>query len=110
MAKESIVVVISDDGTVDLVPRLRPQVHRDEVEAAVRAFQECCEAESVDGEEFARTHDRVRSFAFYLNDAQCSVVNECYENEMLRRFEAGGIHLLGTPLQPHPDMDESYFV
>ena len=110
MSAGSVLVVISDDGTVDLIPQLRPQADRHDVEAAVQAFAECCEADNVHGEEFGRTHDLVKSLAFYLDDAQCQRVNAYYENEMLRRYEAGGIHLSATSLQPHPDMDESYFL
>ena len=73
---DSIVVVISDDGTVDLIPRLRPRVRREHVEEVVRAFRARGEAEYVDGGEFARTHDLVKSFAFYLDDEQCRIVNE----------------------------------
>ena len=61
-------------------------------------------------DKFARTHDLVKSFAFYLDDEQCRIVNEQYENEMNRRFEAGGMRLSKTPFQPHPDMNESYFL
>ena len=80
------------------------------MEEAVRAFRACCEAEYVDGSEFARTHDMVKNFVFYLDDEQCRIVNENYEIEMNRRFEAGDIRLSQTPLQPHPDMNESYFL
>lgn len=109
-ATDSMLVVISDDGTVDLLPKLRPRVRRNEIEEAVRAFSACCEAASVDGEEFARTHDRVKKLAFYLDDAQCNLVTEHYEREMQRRLEAGGTRLSARPLTPHPDMDESYFL
>ena len=105
----SIIVVISDDGTVDLIPRLRPRVRREHVEEAVRAFRVCCEAGYVDGVEFSRTYDLVKSFAFYLDDEQCCIVNEHYEIEMNRRLEADGLRLSRTPLQSHPDMNESYF-
>ena len=106
----SIVIVVSDDGTVDLIPRLRPQVRKELVEEAVHTFRTCCEAEYVDGVEFSRTYELVKRFAFYLDDEQCRIVNELYEMEMNRRFEAGGLRLIQTPLQPHPDMKESYFL
>ena len=106
----SMLVVISADGTVDLIPRLRPRVPRDEVEAAVRAFHSCCEADDVDSEEFARTHGQVKGLAFYLDDAQCRRANECYENEMRRRFEMHGFRISETPLRPDPEMNESYFL
>lgn len=107
---DAMLVVISDDGIVDLLPQLRPRMHRDEVEEAVRAFSACCEATPVDGEEFVRTHDRVEKLAFYLDESQCNLVNELFESEMQRRLEAGGSRLGARPLRPHPDMDESYFL
>ena len=106
----SIVVVISEDGTVDLIPQLRRRVRREDVEEAVRAFCACCEAEYIDGVEFARTYDLVKSFAFYLDDTQCSIVNEYYESEMDRRLKAGRIRSSKNPLLPHPDMNDSYFL
>ena len=106
----SIVIVISDDGTVDLIPSLRPRVRREHVEEAVRAFVACCEAKQVDGIEFGRTHNLVKSFAFYLDDEQCRVVNELYVSEMNRRIEAGNTGLFEAPLRPNPDIDESYFL
>lgn len=106
----SIVIVISDDGTVDLIPSLRPRVRREHVKEAVRAFVACCQAEPVDGGEFGRMYDLVKSFAFYLDYEQCRVVNELYVSEMNRRVEAGKTGLFVTPLQPDPDMDESYFL
>ena len=108
--KDAIVIVISDDGTVDLIPRLRPRVHKSDVDAAVRAFEFCCKAESVDAEEFVSTHYQVKGFAFYLSDAQCTLVNQCHEKEMVRRFKAGGTRIREAPLRPHPEMNESYFV
>ena len=108
-APKSLLVVISDDGLVDLIPNLMPKVHRHEVESAVSAFRSCCQAEPVDGEEFGRTHRRIEELRFYLNADQCERVNACYSGEMRRRYVAGGLALSGPTLEPHPDMDDSYF-
>ena len=108
-APKSLLVIISDDGLVDLIPNLMPKEHRHEVESAVSAFCSCCQTEPVDGEEFGRTHRRVEDLRFYLNADQCERVNACYKGEMRRRYEAGGLALSGPILKPHPDMDESYF-
>ncbi len=108
-APKSLLVVISDDGLVDLIPNLMPKVHRHKVESAVSAFCSCSQTEPVDGEEFGRTHRRVEELRFYLNADQCERVNARYEGEMRRRYEAGGLALSGPILKPHPDMDDSYF-
>ena len=107
---KSLLVVISDDGPVDLVPDLRPQVHRDEVEEAVHAFCETCDTHPVDSEQFGRTYDQVKALAFYLNKDQCQQVNDAYKNEMRRRSEAEEwAEVSPTLLSPYPEMDKSYF-
>lgn len=105
----SMIVVISDDGTTDLLPRLMPRVDRAEVAAAVDDFCRCCDSTPVDGEEFARLYDRVKLFRFYLNAEQCRRVNEKYGQEMDRRLASGGAKITGRDLKPDPQMNESYF-
>ena len=61
-------------------------------------------------EEFSRTYDRIKGLAFYLNDNQCHLVIELYENEMRRRWEESGTYIRTDPLRPHSEMDESYFL
>ena len=107
---EPLLVVISDDGMVDTIPRLRPRVHRGDVEVAVDAFLAACGAEPVDGEVFAETHRRVEALAFYLTADQCDRVNSAYQGEMHRRLREGGIAASTAPLRPHSDMDDSYFL
>ena len=104
----TMVVVISDDGTVDLVPNLMPRVRRQEVEDAVQAFCEYSGLEDNDGEEWARRHDKVESLQFYLSEEQCGRVNESYEQEMDRRLRSGGLRMFRT-LQSNPDVNDSYF-
>ena len=107
---ESIIIVISDDGTIDLLPRLMPRVDKREVAAAVDEFCECCDSVPIDGGEFARLHRRVERFAFYLNEEQCHRVNEKYEQEMDRRLASGGLKVMEGGLRPDPRMNESYFI
>lgn len=110
VSQKSVLVVISDDGTVDLIPALRPQVSRCDVEDAVREFCELCQEDPVRGEEFSHAYDHVRRLSFYLNEGQCQRVNEAYANEMQHRFNEGGVMISEGSLRPHPDMNDSYFV
>ena len=99
----TMVIVISDDGTVDLIPNLMPRVWRQEVEDTVRAFCEYSGVEGNDGEEWARRDRAVERLAFYLNQEQCDRVNEAYEKEMASRLEGGGVSLTRERLQPDPE-------
>ena len=108
-APNSLIVVISDDGMVDLIPPLKPKVHRHRVEQAVADFCAICNTDPVDGEKFAQASDIVKELAFYLNEDQCNRFNECYKKEMDHRLESGSIAIIPTLFRPHPDMDDSYF-
>ena len=105
----TMVIIISDDGSVDVVPSLMPRVWREDVEEAIHAFCELSGNQDSDGEEWARLNSRVEEFSFYLNEQQCNAVNECYAREMDSRPESGGISRSRKRLQPNAEMNDSYF-
>ena len=109
----SVIIVISDDGTIELLPRLMPKVDKSEVAAVVDEFCEFCDSipteGELDGEKFSRLYRRVERFVFYLNEQQCQMVNEKHEQEMQHRLASGYIATIGKELQPDPRMNESYF-
>ena len=105
----TMIIVISDDGTVDLIPSLRPRVWRQTIDDAVQAFCEYSEIEDKDSEEWARRDEEVVNLSFYLNQEQCDKVNESYEKEMDARLKSGGTSFTRKRLEPDPEMDESYF-
>lgn len=105
-----VVIVISDDGTVDAVPSLMPRVRREDVEEAVQLY---CENSGIEGsipELWSRFDDIVEGYAFYLNQDQCDRVNRAYETEWDLRFKHGNIRMTREPLIPNPDMDDTYFL
>ena len=106
----TMVIVISDDGTVDLIPSLRHRVQRQEVEEAVRDFCVYSGIEGNDGEEWSRRNNRVEGLSFYLNEEQCDRVNQAYENEMDSRLESGRLKVTRKRLQSDPAMNCSYFL
>lgn len=105
----TLVIVISDDGTVDLIPTLMPRVRRQDVEESVVAFCEYSGIEDNDGEEWARRLRLVEGCRFYLNQGQCDRVNEAHDKEMESRRALGGLTIVGYHMQPDPNMDNSYF-
>lgn len=70
----TVVVIVSEDGDVTLVPHLKPRVRRQTIDDAVTLL------ESAAGEDrpaaFPEAYDRVKDVAFYLSPAQVERVNE----------------------------------
>ena len=107
---KTVAIVISDDGTVDLIPPLMPKISRTEVEEAVQSYCDNSGRGDIEDEEWLRLDEQVRELAFYLNPEQCSRVNNAFESEMrIRRMHIETTHHR-EPLQPDPYMNDSYFI
>ena len=117
-----LVIIVSEDGMIDLLPNLRRQVRRRSVEAAVRRLEESL-TEDPDYEVFFRHWDHLESLAFYLTAEQCDRINAARtaleEHRARPDPEDGGpdgglvgrITSVGwTQFAPDPEMDSSYFL
>ena len=107
---DTMVIVISDDGTVDLIPPLMPKKSQQEVEKAVQSYCDYSGQKDNDDEEWTILDEQVRELGFYLNLERCSRVNDAYESEMRIRRAHNKPIPYREPLQPDPYMNESYFI
>jgi hypothetical protein len=103
-------VIVSDDGTVDLVPKLRRQIERRRIDDALEAFESTIENDHDDGEPYARARREIERLAFYLSADQCDRANRVEQAIWNGRAERGGIRLHQQPFQPDPELDDSYFL
>lgn len=120
---QTLIVVISEDGAIDLLPNLKPQISR-------QTLQEIMELlESINGEERPNIVDYNKimgcliSNRFYLSLDQCDKINtikrsmEKKQREINRierepKLEPGAgyvSHVVWEDLAPDVDMDDSYF-
>jgi len=95
-----VVVVVSEDGGVNLVPVPRPRVRRQVVDDAVIRLEAALD--SGDPREFSESFDAIKALSFYLSEEQCERVNTISRAEQQRREEAGVIVIIREELQPRP--------
>lgn len=107
--KGSMVIIVSEDGRIDLLPKLMRRVRRDTVQTAVDRFVEAVDDEE-HYEKLARLSTRCSAFEFYMTAEQCVVVNAAREAVEERRWLEERVRLQVVPVQPHPAMDDSYFL
>lgn len=105
----SMVIIVSEDGRIDLLPMHKRRVSRGRVERAVDRLVAAAREEE-DYETFARLDRTVSALEFYLSAGQCELVNEAREAVEQRRWIEERVRMQVTPIQPHPGLDESYFV
>ncbi|HEX5771292.1 MAG TPA: diadenylate cyclase, partial [Nocardioidaceae bacterium] len=104
-----LIVIVSDDGMIDVHPELAPRVRPEDVEQALFDLETIGTAEHVDLESFYAARERLRLFAFYLSDSQCERANEVAARVEQQRYAQTGMRLAVVPFTPDPRMNDSFF-
>ncbi|MEK6262948.1 MAG: diadenylate cyclase [Planctomycetota bacterium] len=105
-----IVVIVSEDSDVTLLPKLPSRVHRGKVEEALRRLIDSSQESPLRPRVYAEALSAVEEYGFYLSQEQCDVVNELITRvEKALDDEGREVRILRWPLKPHRAMNESYF-
>lgn len=108
---DCLIVVISDDGMIDVVPHLRPRLDRHEIEQLVSDLEATVLKEERDEKQFNRLMGTLGDIRFYLTGDQCERANTARRAfEDSRVWEVGRMHPVFSDFTPHPDMNDSYYL
>lgn len=113
-----LIIIVSEDGMINLIPDLPRRVDRSYVEEVVAEVEALSFEDPIDFETFHRRENHLRALAFYLTAKQCERANNSRERvESFREssFEShdglGGITRVGyTPFEPDPRLDGTFFL
>lgn len=100
----TVCLVVSEDGDVNMVPTLRPQINRKEVQARVEQLAE------LTADNYHETRSWLDRNRFYLTAEQCEFLNTQLERIHAEPAEVVGIRLVTRPFSAHPEMNESYYL
>ena len=110
MGNQTVLIVLSVDGSVDIVPSLKPRIDGCVVEQAVSAFCSVCDSDRMDWRQYHRARSAVEKVEFYLNDEQCERLNASNRRVQYsgrsRRIQSA----LNHQFQPEVEMNDSYFL
>ena len=98
-----LVVVVSDDRTVDVIPVLPLRIKRLDVEKAI------AELEAATSDNYHSAINWLGGHRFYLNQGQCDRINAALEKIQNEPMEVGEMRRQWDKFSPHPALDESYF-
>ena len=99
-----LAIVVSDDHTVDIIPLLRPQIDRDEIEQNISLL------EKATLDDYHKPRMWMDEHRFYLNGEQCERVNSALDRIEQLPKEVGEFVIMTQRFKPDPLMDESYFL
>jgi hypothetical protein len=105
-ARQCLALVVSEDGTIDLVPKLEPKIRRSELEGYVGRLRAVKDSETVNTREYLRVMRWISAHKFYLLPETCREVNEL-KNAISSH---PNVSVSWHDFEPNPKMNESYFL
>ncbi|GAW51133.1 MULTISPECIES: diadenylate cyclase [unclassified Nocardioides] len=115
---DCMVVIVSEDGMINVIPRLPRRIHPSAVERPLEQL-EIALTRGPSYDDFFRAWTHLEALRFYLTDAQCARANAARETLEEDRAKPepdappglGRItHVSWTPFEPDPDMDDTYYL
>ena len=108
-----ILIIISEDGMVNFVPDLMPQVKRSFIIEKINELKELDKSDKIKVKDFNMTLDWLEQHKFYLSQDQCDEINNLrtdIEKKLEKQLGADFIKIVRRDLKPNPEMNESYLV
>jgi hypothetical protein len=100
----TVCLVVSEDGYVNMVPTLLPQISKQDVESHVEQLK------SLTSDNYHKTRSWLDDRRFYLTSAQCDVVNTELSRIQSEPQEVGELRFITPAFKPDPEMNESYYL
>lgn len=106
-AAPCMAIVVSEDGTVDVVPNLRPQLPRQALELAMDELREIGTQSEPDQTKFNKLISWFNDRRFYLPAALCDEINQL-RDDIETRFSRDAIRITYGDFSPNPEMNDSF--
>ncbi|WP_433772943.1 DNA integrity scanning protein DisA nucleotide-binding domain protein [Bacillus wiedmannii] len=105
---ECLIVVVSEDGDINLIPHLKPRIPRQCIDNLIKDLQQVNESERLDIKSFNQIMHNLKRLAFYLLQEDCDKINEL-RNAIESKIEPETIMIVYRNFTPDPEMDNSYY-
>lgn len=104
----SLILVVSEDGMLNFIPDLRPQIKKQHIFEHISQLKKMAEQELVDGKPFYYVMDWLKDHEFYLNKEICDEINN-YRNIIDPKVDRD-LKISYRDLKPNSEMNDSYFI
>jgi hypothetical protein len=99
----TLCLVVSEDGYIDMLPMLRPQIRKSEIDFRIETLK------TKGIHDFHKTIGWLQEHRFYLTASECEVVNREVGRIYSTPMELGDIRFEISPFVPHAAMNDTYY-
>ncbi len=105
-----MIVVISEDGMIDIIPDLLPKIKHSTILKNIEILKKLITEKSLDTKEYNKIKSFFHENRFYLNESECNLIND-YKKRINEKFkkETKGAILNLNDFFPSPEMNDSYY-
>jgi DisA bacterial checkpoint controller nucleotide-binding len=109
--EDCIILVISEDGEIAVLPKLRPRVSRSELIATIEQLTRIIVQEPFQHRVYAQILQRLDRLRFYFSAEQCDAINRSVDTVENRLDNDGRtVRINRTKFAPNPQMNESHWL
>jgi hypothetical protein len=100
----TICIVVSEDGHVDVLPKLRPKI---DISTILKMLEM---VKSTSKEDYNKAIHWLGEHRFYLTEEQCNIINIELKRIKNTPMELGEIRITINPFVPYSGMNDSYYL
>lgn len=105
-----VLVIISEDGMINLIPNLKPQIKHSLITEAIDEFKSILDLQNLNHKAFNQGMSFFQSLNFYLTKKECETINKL-RKEIEEKFkkDLAMMHIVYSDLEPNEEMNDSYY-
>ena len=104
-----LIVIISEDGMINLIPNLKNQIDHALIENKIQELRELNKLEKVKREKYYPIINWFEEFQFYLTQSECDEINMIRKELEGKESEPASLWIVRNDLKPNEEMNESYY-
>lgn len=112
MEKPTMIIVVSEDETVNVIPDYIPKINHEEIVDAIKMLQSINTSDSFHRDTFNNTMFWLANRRFYLKEDECQTINKLKKELEVLDFKVGGTNMWikHDDLFPNHQMNDSYYI
>jgi len=104
-----VIVIISEDGMINLIPELRPQIKHSEITDRIENLRELNKLEKVERKKYYPIINWFENNQFYLKENECIEINNLRKEIEQKEKEPASVWIVRNDLKPNEEMNDSYY-
>jgi hypothetical protein len=107
----TIIVVISEDGMVNVIPELMPKIKHSEISHVIGILEKLTSDVAFDRSTFYKSMEWLKNRQFYLTETECKKINDfkIKLEELDKTYSEATLWVIHEDLTPNPQMSNEYY-